>query len=72
MSSETTKTGIFVLGSIALMGLVRGIQNTIRLLAVTLPPVPAFVLFILVWLNRLRRERIGVAEDRLVSGGQRQ
>ena len=71
MSSETTKTGSFVLGSIAL-GLVRGIQNTIKLLAVTLPPVPAFVLFILVSLNRLRRERIGVAEDRLVSGGQRQ
>ena len=51
---------------------VRGIQNTIKLLAVTLPPVPAFVLFILVSLNRLRRERIGVAEDRLVSRGQRQ
>ena len=48
---------------------VRGIQNTIKLLAVTLPPVPAFVLFILVSLNRLRRERIGVASDRLVSGG---
>jgi ABC-2 type transport system permease protein len=45
---------------------VRGIQNTIKLLAVALPPVPAFVLFVLVSIRRLRRERIGVPSDRLV------
>jgi len=45
---------------------VRSIQNTIKLLAVTLPPVPAFVLFILVSLNRLRRERIGANKERMV------
>ncbi len=45
---------------------VRSIQNTIKILAVTLPPVPAFVLFILVSLNRLRRERIGANKERIV------
>ena len=45
---------------------VRSIQNTIKLLAVTLPPVPAFVLFVLVYLNRLRRERIGANKERIV------
>jgi ABC-2 type transport system permease protein len=45
---------------------IRGIQNTIKLLAVALPPVPAFVLFVLVSVRRLRRERIGVPSDRLV------
>ena len=47
-------------------GSIRGIQNTIKLLAVALPPVPAFVLFVLVSIRRLRRERIGVPSDRLV------
>ena len=45
---------------------VRGVQNTIKLLAVALPPVPAFVLFVLMSLRRLRRERLGVARERLV------
>jgi ABC-2 type transport system permease protein len=45
---------------------IRGIQSTIKLLAVALPPVPAFVLFVLVSIRRLRRERIGVPSDRLV------
>jgi ABC-2 type transport system permease protein len=45
---------------------IRGIQNTIKLLAVALPPVPAFVLFVVVSIRRLRRERIGVPSDRLV------
>jgi ABC-2 type transport system permease protein len=45
---------------------IRGIQHTIKLLAVALPPVPAFVLFVLVSIRRLRRERIGVPSDRLV------
>ena len=49
-----------------LEGSVRSIQNTIKLLAVTLPPVPAFVLFVLVYLNRLRRERIGANKERIV------
>jgi ABC-2 type transport system permease protein len=46
---------------------IRGIQNTIKLLAVALPPIPAFVLFVLVSLRRLRREKIGVSLDRLVT-----
>jgi ABC-2 type transport system permease protein len=45
---------------------IRGIQHTIKLLAVTLPPIPAFVLFLIVSVRRLARERIGVSEDRLV------
>ena len=45
---------------------VRGIQNTIKLLAVALPPIPAFLLFVAVSIRRLRRERIGVARERLV------
>lgn len=45
---------------------IRGIQNTIKLLAVVLPPIPAFVTFLLVSLRRIRRERIGVPADRLV------
>jgi len=45
---------------------VRAIQSTIKLAAVALPPVPAFVLFLLVSLRRLRRERIGARAERLV------
>ncbi|MBI3470723.1 MAG: Gldg family protein [Candidatus Solibacter usitatus] len=45
---------------------IRGIQSTIKLLAVALPPVPAFVLFLVVSARRLRRERIGVPADRLL------
>jgi ABC-2 type transport system permease protein len=45
---------------------VRGIQNTIRLLAVALPPIPALLLFLFVSVKRLARERIGVPVDRLV------
>jgi ABC-2 type transport system permease protein len=46
---------------------IRGIQNTIKLLAVALPPIPAFIVFLIVSVRRLRRERIGVPVDRLVS-----
>ncbi len=46
---------------------IRGIQNTIKVLAVVLPPIPAFLLFVFVSLRRLRREKIGVSLDRLVS-----
>ncbi|MCS6952727.1 MAG: Gldg family protein [Bryobacterales bacterium] len=36
---------------------VRAIQNTIKLLAVALPPLPAFFMFLVVSVRRLRRER---------------
>ena len=45
---------------------VRGVENTIKLLAVSLPPVPAFILAILISLRRLKRERLRVAPERLV------
>jgi ABC-2 type transport system permease protein len=45
---------------------IRGIQNTIKLAAVALPPIPAFLIFLIVSVRRLRRERIGVPVDRLV------
>ena len=45
---------------------IRAIQNTIKLMAVALPPIPAFLVFIIVSIRRLRRERIGVSPDRLV------
>ena len=45
---------------------IRGIQNTIKVMAVLLPPIPAVLLFLLVSARRLARERIGVAADRLV------
>ena len=45
---------------------IRGIQNTIKLMAVTLPPIPAVLLFLFVSLRRLTRERIGVPTDRLI------
>jgi ABC-2 type transport system permease protein len=45
---------------------IRGIQNTIKLLAVALPPIPAFIVFLIVSIRRMRRERMGVPADRLV------
>jgi len=45
---------------------IRGIQNTIKLMAVALPPIPAVLLFLLVSVRRLARERIGVPVDRLI------
>lgn len=45
---------------------IRGIQSTIQLLAVVLPPIPALVLFVFVSLRRVRREKIGISPDRLV------
>jgi ABC-2 type transport system permease protein len=45
---------------------IRGIQNTIKLLAVVLPPIPAVLLFLFVSIKRLARERIGVSTDRLI------
>lgn len=46
---------------------IRGIQNTIKLLAVSLPPIPAFVLFVFMSIRKLARERARLATDRLVS-----
>jgi ABC-2 type transport system permease protein len=46
---------------------IRGIQNTIKVLAVALPPIPAVVLFIVISIRRMRRERTGIPVDRLVS-----
>ena len=40
---------------------IRDIQNAIKFLAAALPPIPAFALFLLVSVRRLRREKIGVA-----------
>ena len=48
---------------------VRGIQNTIKLVAVVLSPVPAFLLFLFVSVKRREREEIGVARHRLVETG---
>ena len=45
---------------------IRTIQNTIKVLAVAIPPIPAFALFVLVSLRRLRKETLGVSADRLV------
>jgi ABC-2 type transport system permease protein len=47
---------------------VRAIQSMIKLAAVALPPAPAFILFLLVSLRRLRRERMSVRPERLVRG----
>ena len=46
---------------------VRRIQNTIKLLAVGLPPIPVLVVLIFVSLRKLRRERMRIAADRLVT-----
>jgi ABC-2 type transport system permease protein len=45
---------------------VRGVQNTIKLLAVALPPIPAFLLFVVVSIRRLKRERLSIGRERLV------
>lgn len=45
---------------------VKRIQNTIKLLAVGLPPIPAFIVLILVSLRKLKRERVRISTDRLV------
>jgi ABC-2 type transport system permease protein len=45
---------------------VRSIQNTIKLLAITLPPIPAFVLFLMMSARKIARERSRISTDRLV------
>ncbi|MFN7922480.1 MAG: Gldg family protein [Bryobacteraceae bacterium] len=46
---------------------VRSIQNTLKLLAVTLPPIPAFVLFLIMSARKIARERSRISSDRLVT-----
>lgn len=46
---------------------IRGIQSTIKLLAVTLPPIPAFVLFILMSIRKVARERSRISASRLLT-----
>lgn len=46
---------------------VRKIQNTVKLLAVGLPPIPAFVILVVVTFRRLRLERARITTERLVA-----
>jgi ABC-2 type transport system permease protein len=46
---------------------IRGIQSAIKLLAVSLPPVPAFLMFLLVSARKLKRERMRIAPERLIA-----
>ena len=48
---------------------IRRIENSIKLAAVALSPVPAFLLFLFVSARRLRREQALVSEDRYVQEG---
>jgi len=45
---------------------IRGVQNWIKVAAVALSPVPAFLLFLFVSARRLRREQALVSQERLV------
>jgi len=47
-------------------GAIRRIQSTIKLLAVVLPPIPAFFLFLVMSIRKVARERSRIATDRLV------
>jgi ABC-2 type transport system permease protein len=47
-------------------GAIRRIQSTIKLLAVVLPPIPAFILFLVMSVRMVARERSRIATDRLV------
>ena len=45
---------------------IRNIQSSIKLAAVALSPIPAFLLFLFVSARRLRREQASVSRERLV------
>jgi len=49
---------------------VRGIQNTIKLLAVALPPVPGFLLFLAMSVRKVARERARIAPERRVTAAE--
>ena len=51
---------------ISMEGSVRQIQNTIKLLAVGLPPIPALFVLVFVSIRRIRLERMRISTDRLV------
>jgi ABC-2 type transport system permease protein len=46
---------------------IRNIQSSIKLAAVALSPIPAFLLFLFVSARRLRREQASVSRERLVT-----
>ncbi|MCB1019570.1 MAG: Gldg family protein [Acidobacteria bacterium] len=48
---------------------IRNIQSSIKLAAVALSPIPAFLLFLFVSARRLRREQASVSRERLVHDG---
>ncbi|MEZ5360819.1 MAG: hypothetical protein R2748_00385 [Bryobacterales bacterium] len=48
---------------------IRNIQSSIKLAAVALSPIPAFLLFLFVSARRLRREQASVSKERLVHDG---
>jgi ABC-2 type transport system permease protein len=52
---------------VAMESSIRRIQNTIKLLAVVLPPIPAFLLFLAMSVRKLARERSRISTDRLIN-----
>jgi ABC-2 type transport system permease protein len=46
---------------------VRKVQNTYKMWALLLPPIPPFLLAIGVYISRRRQERLGVSRSRLRS-----
>jgi hypothetical protein len=45
---------------------IRNIQKRIRLLAILLPPIPAFLLALFFFMNRVSRERQSIPKERWV------
>ena len=63
---EDQKQRLIERSKAAMEGSVRRVQSSIKLAAVALSPVPAFLLFLFVSARRLRREQSHVAKERLV------